>query len=203
MEIRLQPNDEKKISDIVGVLEKGNYFLLTTHRNIDGDSIGSELALYSALKRAGKTVIIVNQDNIPVIYRFLPYTKRVHIYTSEIQIKPDVAIVIDCGSPDRTGNVFKLVRKANIVVNIDHHFSNQGFAQFNWINHNFAATGEMVYLLIYHFNKNISKKEAECIYTAILTDTGSFIYNISPFTMSVVQDLISKGISPEKIAKKV
>ncbi|HOL21421.1 MAG TPA: DHH family phosphoesterase [bacterium] len=203
MEIQLGYNDAKKVSEIVEVLEKERFFLLTTHRNIDGDAIGSEIALYSALKRAGKEAVIVNHDGIPLIYRFLPYTKKVHICTSELSLTPDVAIVIDCGSSDRTGNVFKLVKKAKIVVNIDHHFSNPGFANINWINHNFSATGEMVYFLISHFSGNISKKEAECLYTAILTDTGSFIYNIRPFTMGVVQDLINKGITPEKIAKKV
>ena len=203
MEIQLGYSDAKKVSEIVDVLEKERVFLLTTHRNIDGDGIGSELALYSALKRAGKEVIIVNQDSTPVIYRFLPYTKSIHSCTSEISISPDVAIIIDCGSIDRTGNVFKLMKKAKIIVNIDHHISNQGFANINWTNPVFSATGEMVYFLISHFNKDISKKEADCLYTAILTDTGCFIYNISPFTMGVVQDLINKGTSPEKIAKKV
>ncbi|MCM8761954.1 MAG: DHH family phosphoesterase [Candidatus Omnitrophica bacterium] len=203
MEIQLSLNDAKKVSEICEILEKERYFLLTTHRNIDGDAIGSEIALYSALKRAGKEAIIVNYDSIPAIYRFLPYTKRVHIYSSEISITPDVAIVIDCGSSDRTGNVFKLVKKAKIVVNIDHHFSNPGFAHLNWTNHNFSATGEMVYFLISYLNRDISRKEAECLYTAILTDTGSFIYNIKPFTMGVVQDLINRGAAPEKIAKKV
>ena len=203
MEIQLGYSDAKKVSEIVDVLEKERVFLLTTHRNIDGDGIGSELALYSALKRAGKEVIIVNQDSTPVIYRFLPYTKSVHSCTSEISINPDVAIIIDCGSIDRTGNVFKLMKKAKIIVNIDHHISNQGFANINWTNPVFSATGEMVYFLISHFNKDISKKEADCLYTAILTDTGCFIYNISPFTMGVVHDLINRGTSPEKIAKKV
>ncbi|MCX8082131.1 MAG: bifunctional oligoribonuclease/PAP phosphatase NrnA [bacterium] len=203
MGIPLGLNDTKKISEIVEVIEKGRYFLLTTHRNIDGDAIGSELALYSALKRAGKEAIIINQDSIPAIYKFLPYTRKIQTYISDTLIVPDIAIVIDCGSADRTGSVFKLVKRAKIIVNIDHHFSNPGFANINWINHHFSATGEMVYFLISCFNKDISRKEAECLYTAILTDTGNFIYNISPFTMEVIQNLINKGISPVKIARKV
>lgn len=202
MKIQLEPTDTKKITEIVEILKKNSSFLLTTHRNIDGDAIGSELALYSALKRAGKEVIIVNQDNTPALYRFLPYTKNI-CTSPDTSIVPDVAIVIDCGSADRTGSVFKLVKNAKIIINIDHHFSNSGFANVNWINHNFSATGEMVYFLISQLNRDISKKEAECLYTAILTDTGSFIYNIAPFTMNVVQNLINKGISPDKIGRKI
>lgn len=203
MESLLKYNDLKCISEIVKVLERERYFLITSHQNLDGDAIGSELALYSALKSKGKDVMIVNQDTTPAIYRFLPWSRKVQTSISKISVTPDVAIVIDCGSPERTGNISRVIKKARTLINIDHHFSNSDFADINWVNHNFSATGEMIYFLLLHFKKDISKKEAECLYTAILTDTGNFIYNLKPSTLSVVQNLINKGASPEEIARKV
>ncbi|MDD3726294.1 MAG: DHH family phosphoesterase, partial [Candidatus Ratteibacteria bacterium] len=127
MGVQLGFDDSKKVSEIVKILKNGCSFLLTTHRNIDGDAIGSELALYSALKREGKEVVIVNQDNIPAIYKFLPWGRKVYTNISGISVSPDVAIVIDCGFPDRTGNIYKFIKKAKIIINIDHHFSNSCF----------------------------------------------------------------------------
>ncbi|MGI6595139.1 MAG: hypothetical protein GX554_05325 [Elusimicrobia bacterium] len=203
MKIRLGYKDARKVSEIVKVLTKESSFMLTAHKNIDGDAIGSELAMYSALKRAGKDVCIVNQDAVPPIYRFLPNSKKIRLSAKELSKPPEVAVIIDCGCADRTGDVFEIIKKVKITINIDHHFSNTKFADINWVSHKFSATGEMLYFVVSQLNKNVSKNEAECLYTAILTDTGRFIYNINPFTMKVVQDLILKGAAPEKIAKKI
>ncbi len=203
MKIRLNPGDEEKVREIEEVIKKGKSFLLTTHYNIDGDAIGSELALYGMLKRMGKEAVIVNQDSIPAIYKFLPYSGRAHAGIPCPLIKPDVSIVIDCGSADRTGKVFELVKKAPVIVNIDHHFSNPGFAAVNWINHRFSATGEMVYFIISSAGKMLTKKEAVCLYTAVLTDTGNFVHNMGPYTMDIAKNLIDAGAEPEKIARKV
>ena len=202
MKMQLHPDDEQKIREIRNIIDRGSAFLITTHRNVDGDAIGSELALYSMLKRLGKEARILNPDRTPAIYNFLPYSGRVDIGNTELSMMPDVSIVIDCGSADRTGKVFNLVKRAPVIVNIDHHFSNPGFAHLNWINHRFSATGEMVYFIISTAGK-MPRKEATCLYTAILTDTGSFLHNISPYTMTVVKHLMDCGAEPERIANKV
>ncbi len=205
METQLHPDDRKKIREIVSVLKNGRSFLLTTHRNIDGDAIGSELALYNMLKKMGKNVLIINHDSTPAIYRFLPDAGKVRINNGVTWpgTEPDVSIVIDCGSADRTGKVFELVKKSGIVVNVDHHFSNPGFGNLNWISPLFSATGEMVYFIVTAANRKITVKEAECLYTAILTDTGNFVHNIGSHTMDVVRDLVAAGARPEHIVNKV
>jgi len=205
MEMQLYPDDREKVREILAVLERGQSFILTTHRNLDGDAIGSELALYDMLKGMGKEVVIVNQDKIPAIYRFLPYTRNIKVCDEiiESEIKPDVSIVIDCGSPERTGKVFSLIKKAEFIVNIDHHLSNSKFANINWINRKFSATGEMIYFVLSSDGRVLTKEEANCLYTAVLTDTGSFVHNISPYTMNVAHNLVAAGAEPENIAKKV
>ncbi len=205
MKIQLHPDDRNKIREIVSVLENGKSFLLTTHRNIDGDAIGSELALYGMLKGMGKKVSIINNDAIPVIYRFLPNAGKVRVDNGNAGggIKYDVSIVLDCGSADRTGRVFELVKKSGIVVNVDHHFSNPAFGDINWINSGFSATGEMVYFILTFAGRKITVEEAECLYTAILTDTGNFVHNIGRHTMDVMRDLVAAGAKPEHIVKKI
>lgn len=205
MEIRLHYNDRKKVQEIVSILKKGGSFLLTTHRNIDGDALGSELSLYSMLKKMEKKVVIINHDSVPTIYRFLPNARKVKVSNQDIrgEVKFDTSIVIDCGCADRTGKVFELVKKSEIIINIDHHFSNHNFGDVNWINSGFSATGEMVYFLLTDGNRKITVEEAQCLYTSILTDTGNFMHNIGFYTMDVVRDLVSAGAKPEEIAKKV
>ncbi len=204
MKMQLKPEDKKKVREIISAMKEGKEFLLTAHRNIDGDAIGSELAFYSMLKKMGKKAVIVNQDRTPAIYRFLPFAGKVKVSGMGVTPdKPDVSIVIDCGSPERTGKVFSLIKKSRVVINIDHHFSNSGFASINWINHRFSATGEMAYFILSYGGRMLTKKEAECLYTAILTDTGGFIHNISPYTMGIAQNLVAAGAEPEQIARNV
>ena len=199
---KIYVNDSSVINRICNIITVNKSFLITTHYNIDGDGLGSEIAFYLLLKTLGKKVEMVNDDKVPCMYRFLPCIKEIKT-VSDIHIrKPDVSIVLDCGVLERTGKVAVLVQKTPITINIDHHFSNTGFGTVNFISDSYSSTGEMVYSILKQRYK-ISKKQAICLYTAILTDTGKFTYNIKPYTMSIAQQLIEIGISPEKIAEKV
>ncbi|PJB57675.1 MAG: DHH family phosphoesterase, partial [Candidatus Infernicultor aquiphilus] len=90
-------------NEITKLLEKNNSFLITSHKNIDGDAIGSELALYFILKKLNKKPIILNQDRLPRIYNFLPDSDKVHcLEDNYINIKNiDVGIIVDCSNFER------------------------------------------------------------------------------------------------------
>ena len=203
--LQLNPEEAAKVREIAAVLKKGKSFLLTTHRNIDGDAIGSELALYAMLKKNGKEVTIINHDAIPAVYSFLPSVEKAMVSNGAVktEMKPDVSVVIDCGTADRTGKVFEIVKKSGVIINVDHHFSNPGFGDINWINHRFSAAGEMIYFILSEGGRIVTAKEAECLYTALITDTGSFVHNIGPYTMDIAGELAAAGAAPEKIAKKI
>lgn len=190
------------IDKIVALLHKEDKFIITTHYNIDGDGLGSEIALYILLKKLGKKVEIVNQDKTPEIYKFLPYVKDIRDTPSEYLAEPNVSIVLDCGTLKRAGKISSIVKKTPIILNIDHHFSNIGFGTINFVGVGYSSTGEMVLKILERYGE-LSKKQAICLYTSIITDTGSFIYNIGKNTLMSVQKLIETGISPEEISRKI
>ena len=203
MEVKLPQFDSEKLEKIVDVLKSKNSFLITSHVNIDGDGVGSELALYLSLKKLKKKVEIVNQDKIPSILKFLPCSKIIKIFDGKDKFNGfEVGIVLDCGNLDRTGEVKKLIRNLPFLINIDHHLTNYAFGNINWINPSFSSTGEMVYFICEKLIK-IDKKQAICLYTSILYDTCCFVHGLSRYTMDIVKQLINKKINPEKIAQKL
>jgi len=203
MQVKLQQQDKEKIFEILEVLRNKEAFLITSHINIDGDGIGSEIALYLCLKKLNKKVEIVNHDKIPSMFKFLPHSKIIKTYSKFDEKKVfEVGIILDSGNLERIGNVKEIIKKTSFIINIDHHITNSEFGNINWINPSFSSTGEMIYFLCEEL-KNIDKKIATCLYTSILYDTCGFLHHISNYTMEVVKNLIDIKINPEKIAQKI
>lgn len=194
-------------NEITKLLEKNNSFLITSHKNIDGDAIGSELALYFILKKLSKKPIILNQDRLPRIYNFLPDSDKVHcLEDNYINIKNiDVGIIVDCSNFERIEETYKIFKNIKNIINIDHHNSNENYGDLNYIDSSASSVGEIIYDLIKFINLDLlDEKISTCLYTAIITDTGSFRYsNVSSKTFSIVSDLASQGIKPNLIADNI
>jgi bifunctional oligoribonuclease and PAP phosphatase NrnA len=194
-------------NEITKLLKKNNSFLITSHKNIDGDAIGSELALYFILKKLNKKPIILNQDRLPRIYNFLPDSDKVHcLEDNYINIKNiDVGIIVDCSNFERIEETYKIFKNIKNIINIDHHNSNENYGDLNYIDSSASSVGEIIYDLIKFINLDLlDEKISTCLYTAIITDTGSFRYsNVNSKTFSVVSDLASQGIKPNLIADNI
>jgi bifunctional oligoribonuclease and PAP phosphatase NrnA len=194
-------------NEITKLLKKNNSFLITSHKNIDGDAIGSELALYFILKKLNKKPIILNQDRLPRIYNFLPDSDKVHcLEDNYINIKNiDVGIIVDCSNFERIEETYKIFKNIKNIINIDHHNSNENYGDLNYIDSLASSVGEIIYDLIKFINLDLlDEKISTCLYTAIITDTGSFRYsNVNSKTFSVVSDLASQGIKPNLIADNI
>lgn len=190
-----------KIKQIINTIKENDKFLITAHVNLEGDALGSELALYLLLKKLKKKVIIYNQDITPEIYEFLPYTKI--IKNSLKKDNFDIVFVLDCSDATRAGKVEKKFQKASLVVNIDHHISNTNFGDLNWVEPGMSSASEMIYYLAKKL-KIMDENIALCLYTGIFTDSGSFSYaSTSSNTHAVVADLMRFGIRPDLIYKKI
>jgi len=194
-------------NEIIQLMRENNNFLITSHVNLDGDGIGSELALYSILKKLKKNPIILNQDRLPKIYDFLPGNHRVNSLEA-YSLNPssiDVGIVLDCSNIKRIGKTYELLKKIKTIINIDHHKSNECFGDFNYIDSSISSVGEIIYELIGSIDRNLLDKNiCTCLFTAIITDTGSFRYsNVTSKTFKVVSDLTSKDIKPYLIANNI
>lgn len=186
------------LSKIVDKINKSRSFVITAHTNLEGDALGSELAVYILLKQLKKDVTIYNNDHIPSIYQFLPYSK---VIKNSLKKKHfEVGIVLDCSDFSRTGKVKDdLSNKVDYIINIDHHISNTYFGDINWVKPQTSSTAQMVYELCERF-KIMNKDIALCLYTGIFTDSGSFTYaSTDSQTHKVISNLMKYNLKPDKI----
>ena len=150
--------------------------LICGHVMPDGDSLGSAFALAAALRVLGKDVIVAGPDPVPVVYSFLPGTDGFHAGSPPAD-DFDTMITVDCPVAFRLGLEYQdLPGKIPTVINIDHHTSTNSFGTYRYIDPSAAAVGEIVYDLLRLMQINIDIDIAICLYTAIVTDTGSFQY---------------------------
>jgi phosphoesterase RecJ-like protein len=183
------------LNDIVRAIEFSKTIGISFHVSPDGDSLGSAVALALALEKMHKDVYIICKDNIPDIYKFLPFSK-VNIVESIISKITDCVIVLDCGDVKRICADVDILNKDYTLINIDHHLSNQFYGDINLVDTNSSAVGEIVYELIRAINIPLDSDIAKCIYTSIVSDTGGFKYsNTTSKTHNITADLVSYNIN--------
>lgn len=177
------------------VINDARHILLVSHVNPDGDTIGSVLALYDALKRQNKKVSLYNATKeLPRIYNFLPNIQKIK---DRLPGFYDLVISCDCGSFDR----LKIQKGDYKIINIDHHQSNQMFGDINLIDKTSASAGMVVCDLLEQNSAKISPECATCIYVSIVEDTGFFSYShLSEKTFECASRLIGYGADVKEIA---
>lgn len=187
----------------IEAIKKYNKFLITAHVNLEGDSLGSQLGMKVLLDSLGKTAVIVDSDPVPEQLKFLHGASEV---SNDMAAKVDfeAALVLDCPTLKRTGKVQNLLTKDKVIINIDHHVSNEKFGAVNWVDPTASSAGEMVYKIAKAMNVRLTKDAALALYIAILTDTGSFNYdNTSSETHEIAGELLGYGIDPASVSESV
>jgi phosphoesterase RecJ-like protein len=188
------------LSQVVELIESKNSFGITSHVRPDGDSLGSSLGLYWLLRALDKDVEVIMRDAAPHAYRQLPGAESIRV-TPAVDRAYDAVFVIECSDIDRPG-LIDLVKQ--FVVNIDHHSTTELFGTVNWIDSTASAVGEMIYNLCKATGVRVTKEIAECVYTALLTDTGSFHYsNTTERTFKIASELVRTGVRPAKTAEAI
>ncbi|HRU39634.1 MAG TPA: bifunctional oligoribonuclease/PAP phosphatase NrnA, partial [Candidatus Goldiibacteriota bacterium] len=196
----MKSSDVKKLRE---VFKNSGSILLTTHRNPDGDGIGSGLALMRSLKSMGKHVDFVTRDPVPAIYSFLPLSEKV-INLAEVKKHYDLIVFLECPDADRCGRIIDYKKYGKLTVNIDHHLGNEMYADVNVVEPTAAAVGMQLYSFMNSAGWKIDRKTAECLYSAIITDTGSFNYsNTTPEVHEAAAGLIRAGARPAHISSEV
>jgi phosphoesterase RecJ-like protein len=188
------------LAQVVELIEKKDRFAITSHVRPDGDSLGSSLGLFWLLKSLNKDVEVVMRDPAPHSYQELPGARQIRV-TPAVDRAYDAVFVIECSDMDRPG----LIDLENqFVVNIDHHSTTELFGTINWIDSTASAVGEMIYNLCKATGVRVTKEIAECVYTALLTDTGSFHYsNTTERTFKIASELVRIGVKPAKTAEAI
>lgn len=196
----------KHIKNFTNKIKESKNILIISHIGPDGDTLGSMLALKQIiLKNASdKNIETLVIGKVPDIYSFLPGIKDCKTPRSIYLLKSyDVAITVDCASIDRLGDAFEHYKKAKCRINIDHHITNDNFADINIILPHSSSTGEIIYEIADYFDVKIDFDMATNLYTAILTDTGGFRFeNTGPKTFEIAAKLLKEGIKPDEIFKK-
>jgi phosphoesterase RecJ-like protein len=200
---------EKTFEKIIDFIRAGQRILITSHRDPDGDSLGSQLALDGFLQSFGKPIRIVNQGPFSLRYAFLDPEGRIEEFNSGAQEKnfdfrPDLVFVLECSCLDRLGEVKRIIPAESTLVNIDHHPDNGRFGTLNYVDSQASALGEVIYSLLVDYGFPITPMMANQIYAAILTDTGRFKYSsTSARCLNICAELVKLGADPKMLTNKI
>ncbi len=172
--------------------------VITSHLRPDGDSICTSLALYFIGKHLGKDMAIIDKDNTPFPFNQYPDVENIQIGQIAPQ-KFDAIILLECANVGRSGqlnidNYFK--------INIDHHFSNDYYADIDWVDPHASAVSEMAVKLCKKLDVPITPEIASHLYCGIVSDTGSFQFsNTNAEAFKACSELVSHGASPIKVSE--
>jgi phosphoesterase RecJ-like protein len=172
--------------------------VITGHVHPDGDCLGSMLALYRLCQQKRVKARLLLDDEIPSFYAFLPDLDAIERPIEPIEA--DLLIVLDASDIERIGKVREYVSAP--VLNLDHHISNTGFADYLFLDPLAAATGSILYSLFRQEGIKPDELTATCLYTAIATDCGFFRYaNTTSDTLRYAAELLDCGVQPALVAE--
>lgn len=176
----MMTSERYQMPQLLSAIQNAGSILLFPHISPDGDTIGSTLALKMLLTRLKKSVNVVLDDTPPENLSFLPDIYCVRSFSEAVKVltpgEDTLAIAVDAGDDERLGGALALYRQAKTTAQIDHHPTNPGYAQINVIDNDAAATAILVHRLFEAFGLPLQREEAICLYTALATDTGNFVY---------------------------
>lgn len=203
----------EEISKVKELLKPSKKIVIVPHKGPDGDAMGSTLALKILLEEQGHFVHLIAPNDYPDFLKWMPYQEEVLIYDKEPQkcdpiiAEAEVIFTLDFNHLSRAGEMYESLQAAKAkFIMIDHHQQPDDYAEITYSDVTMCSTCQMVY----HFIVNIGLKEkitpqiATCLYTGIMTDTGSFRYrSTTSLTHRVIADLIEKGADNTTIHENV
>lgn len=195
--------DAQELAALLAALEAASSVLIACHVSPDGDTLGSALALRERLERMGKRAVIGVDGEVPQSYRFLPGWETILSAEQCAQAEAcALAVCVDVSSPDRAGAMLKLFEAAPVTALIDHHPTNPRFAGTSLVDGDAPATALVVWRLFSMQGLPLSQSEAVCLYTALATDTGNFVYestNSEAFHM--MGELMDAGLDIKRYSR--
>ena len=191
-------------SRIIAAIREHQRFLVATHVRPDGDAAGSLLALTFMLRQLGKEVVAFSRDPFPPNLEFLPGAEAIRHEWPQPTLS-EVAILVDCGDIQRIGEPFdEAARQIPLLINIDHHISDEPFGDLYWVDQSASSTCEMLYQLGLGLQVSLDAEIASQLYTGILTDTGCFRFsNTNKSVLEIAARLVGAGARPHYIAEQI
>jgi bifunctional oligoribonuclease and PAP phosphatase NrnA len=187
------------LEQVLQAIRSRHRFVVTSHARPDGDGIGSALACGQILRVMGKDAEVVMYDGVPRIYQGLPFADRA--IRAEAVPPNDAVVLLEC---DSTRRAQLAGLDQCFLINIDHHLSGKNFGNINWIDSSVMATAELVYRLARLACVPVDRDIATCLYTALMTDTGSFMFEgTNEQTFTVARELVLAGADPAQCARQI
>jgi phosphoesterase RecJ-like protein len=194
-------------AEAVTLLRTASDATLVCHVAPDGDALGSMLALAHVLRRRGVDVTCTWGDErwaVPASYRWLPGIDTVASPAAVATTTPSLLVVLDTGSRDRLGVLHPLADRAGAVIVLDHHAHNAGLSGVHLVDSRAAATAAVVEELIRRMGEELDETTATCLYTGLVTDTGSFQHSVTtPAVHAVAGRLLAAGVRPDDIGRRL
>lgn len=193
-----------QINKLNKLIAENDEFLLTSHQDPDGDSIGSLIGFYRYLKNLSKQADVYSQGKIPHKYRFLDHEMVIKDKPKIKTSNAAIAIVLECPRYDRIGFVKELINPKMTIINIDHHEDNEMYGQINIVNKNACAVGEILFDIFESSGNPFGAEVANPLYAALLSDTGCFKFsNTNAKCLRVAAALVEKGARPKPVAENI
>jgi bifunctional oligoribonuclease and PAP phosphatase NrnA len=189
------------IHEVAAQLKAAQKILIISHTSPDADAYGSSCGLALALRTVGKDVVCLNESVISQRLSFIPGVTQT---VREIPTQGfDLHCVVDCGELKRVGdNLKEYVGSLHPLLNIDHHISNDYFADMNYVVPDASSTSELIYLILKEAAIPLTADIASALFTGITGDTGSFRYSSTTAQVfSVAEALVKAGARPDKISQ--
>lgn len=195
----------KILDEILAVLKTARHFCLAGHQNPDADVIGSALALKSLIKRMNSSakIDIFAKGGVPPYLSFLTGIDSIKS-VDRVDGVYDAVIVFECSGADRMGNIVDFKTQAQKVINIDHHLHNPNFGDINWVEPTTSSTSELIFKIFERSGLPITKDEAICMFTGMVTDTGWFRFgNTNSQTHRIASALLDAGVPVAHLSESI
>ncbi|MCG3133494.1 MAG: Bifunctional oligoribonuclease and PAP phosphatase NrnA [Planctomycetes bacterium] len=200
---RPDPDDAGR-AEVVRALGAARRIVCAGHLPLDGDGLGSALALAACLRDAGRDAVCLLGAEPPRNLRFLPGLDRALRMSDPLPFAPDLFVALDGSDLARFGPMADVARRAGRVAVIDHHVTNARFGDANFVSPAWAATGMMTDAVIRDLRLPFGRDAALCLYVALVTDTGRFSYsNTSPAAHEAAARYLALGVRPERVLRHV
>lgn len=184
-------------------IEKAPSILVASHRNPEGDALGSSLAVLHHFAK-GKKIQVFNRDPVPYFLEFLPGADKIIHDLSKIDPGFTLAVVVDCANLERVCEEFPECVRGKNVINIDHHATGGQSGELNLINPRASSAAEILFQLFSESERPIGRDAATCLYAGLSNDTGSFMYkNTTRITLETAASLVKLGADPAAIARNL
>ena len=182
-------------------IKAADKILITAHIQPDGDAIGSTLATMQMLRALGKSAQVFIDDDVRKNLHVLPHFEEIRRPAEGEHFDADLLLIMDT-SPDRIGNVVKMTNAP--ILNIDHHVTNKNDVGDLYLEHDAAATCEIIFKLAGELDATITPEIATCLYTGLATDTGFFQFsNTRAQTLRTAAELVACGVKPNLISEQM